>query len=87
MAVVSPPQQGLSRLAARYTDEGVTIYLNSRGACERGNYAREMPGWHVEAVSGGPDGQPHTIEITTQTGHSCLSRALAGVGVTANWSN
>lgn len=35
----------------------MTIYLNSR-CCERGNYAREMPGWRVEAVSSEPDGHP-----------------------------
>jgi hypothetical protein len=59
----------------RYTDDGLTIYPNGRGACERGNYAREMPGWKVETVSGGLDGQLHTIKITTPTGHSYLSRA------------
>jgi hypothetical protein len=40
----------------RYTDAGLTIYPNGRGECERGNYAREMPGWNVEAVSSGLDG-------------------------------
>jgi Domain of unknown function (DUF222) len=59
----------------RYTDGGLTIYPNGRGECERGNYAREMPGWKVEAVSGGLDGQLHKIKITTPTGHSYLSRA------------
>jgi hypothetical protein len=34
-----------------------------------------MRGWHVEAVSSGLDGQPHTIKITTPTGHSYLGRA------------
>jgi hypothetical protein len=59
----------------RYTDNGLTIYPNGRGECERGNYAREMPGWKVEAVTSGFDGQHHTIKITTPTGHSYLSRA------------
>ncbi len=59
----------------RYTDDGLTIYPNGRGACERGNYAREMPGWKVETESSGLDGQLHTIKITTPTGHSYLSRA------------
>ena len=27
---------------------------------------RDMPGWHVEAVSSGLDGQPHAIKITTR---------------------
>ena len=59
----------------RYSDNGLTIYPNGRGACERGNYLREMPGWQVEAVSSGLDGQRHTIKITTPTGHTYLSRA------------
>jgi hypothetical protein len=59
----------------RYTDGGLTIFPNGRGECERGNYAREMPGWNVEAGSTGLDGQPHTIKITTPTGHNYLSRA------------
>jgi hypothetical protein len=49
----------------RYTDGGLTIYPNGRGECERGNYAREMPGWEVRVVSGGWGGKPHTIKITT----------------------
>jgi hypothetical protein len=36
--------------------------------------SREMPGWKVEAVCSGLDGRPHTIKITTPTGHSYLSR-------------
>ncbi len=59
----------------RHSDGGLTIYPNGRGECERGNYAREMPGWKVEVLSGGLDGQPHMIKITTPTGHSYLSRA------------
>jgi len=59
----------------RYTDGGLTIYPNGRGDCERDNYAREMPGWTVEAVSSGLDGCQHTITITTPTGHTYLSRA------------
>jgi hypothetical protein len=59
----------------RFSDGGLTIYPNGRGACERGNYARETPGWKVEAVSSGLDGRTHTIMITTPTGHIYLSRA------------
>jgi hypothetical protein len=59
----------------RYSDGGLTIYPNGRGTCERGNYAREMPGWNVETVASGLDGELHTITITTPTGHSYLSRA------------
>jgi Domain of unknown function (DUF222) len=59
----------------RFTDGGLTVYPNGRGECERGNYVREMPGWKVESISSGLDGQPHTIKITTPTGHSYLSRS------------
>jgi len=59
----------------RYSDGGLTVYPNGRGECERGNYAREMPGWKVEAVTSGLDGEHHTIKITTPTGHTYLSRA------------
>jgi hypothetical protein len=59
----------------RYADGGLTLYPNGRGECERGNYAREMPGWKVEVVSTGLDGQPHMIKITTPTGHSYRSHA------------
>ena len=59
----------------RYSDGGLTIYPNGRGACERGNYVREMPGWKVKIITGGMDGQSHTIKITTPTGHSYYSRA------------
>jgi len=59
----------------RFSDGGLTIYPNGRGECERGNYAREMPGWKVEELSSGLDGQHHAIKITTPTGHSYLSRA------------
>jgi hypothetical protein len=59
----------------RYSDGGLTIFPNGRGECERGNYAREMPGWNVEPVSSGLDNASHTIKITTPTGHSYLSRA------------
>jgi hypothetical protein len=37
----------------RYTDGGLTIYPNGRGACERGNYVRETPGWKVKIITGG----------------------------------
>jgi hypothetical protein len=34
-----------------------------------------MPGWQVEIISSGLDGQPHATKLTTPTGHSYLSRA------------
>jgi Domain of unknown function (DUF222) len=59
----------------RYSDGGLTIYSNGRGTCERGNYVREMPGWNIESIFSGFDGKPHTVKITTPTGHTYLSRA------------
>jgi hypothetical protein len=59
----------------RYTDGGPTILVNGRGTCERGNQVREMPGWHISVIDSGMLGRPHTIHITTPTGHHYLSRA------------
>jgi hypothetical protein len=59
----------------RYTVGGPTILENGRGTCERANQVREMPGWHINIIDAGLLGQPHTIHITTPTGHHYLSRA------------
>ena len=59
----------------RHSDGGPTILENGRGTCERGNHVREMPGWHINLIDAGLLGQPHTIHITTPTGHHYLSRA------------
>ena len=63
----------------RYTEGGLTIYPNGRGECERGNYAREMPGWTVEAVCSGLDGNQHAITIATPTGHTYLPLTEASI--------
>jgi Domain of unknown function (DUF222) len=59
----------------RHADGGLTTYLNGRGACERGNQVREMPGWHLKVVDCGFSILPHKIIITTPTGHRYHSRA------------
>ena len=59
----------------RHADGGLTTFTNGRGACERGNQVREMPGWHVTLIDCGFHGGPHKIIITTPTGHHYLSRA------------
>jgi hypothetical protein len=59
----------------RHSDGGRTTFDNGRGTCARCNYAREMPGWHVRVIEFGLNGRPHTIHITTPTGHHYLSRA------------
>ena len=43
--------------------------------CARGNYVREIPGWHVETLHDGLGDTPHTVRTTTPTGHRYDSRA------------
>jgi hypothetical protein len=54
---------------------GPTSLTNGRGVCARGNYVREMPGWHVELIHDGLGQHPHTVRTTTPTGHTYVSRA------------
>jgi hypothetical protein len=54
---------------------GPTSLTNGRGVCARGNYVREMPGWHVELVHDGLGQHPHTVRAATPTGHTYVSRA------------
>jgi len=57
-----------------HRDGGTTSYPNGRGVCARGNYVREMPGWKVDLTDPGRT-RPHTIVITTPTGHRYTSEA------------
>jgi hypothetical protein len=59
----------------RHADGGLTTFTNGRGACERGNQVREMPGWHITLIDCGFHGGPHTIHIATPTGHHYFSSA------------
>jgi HNH endonuclease len=59
----------------RHTDGGTTSYSNGRGTCERCNYTREMPGWQISVIDAEHLDKPHTMIITTPTGHHYLSRA------------
>jgi hypothetical protein len=64
--------------AIRHLDHihgGPTNLANGRGVCERGNYIREMPGWHIRLLDDGLHGRPHSITITTPTGHRYTSTA------------
>ncbi|HZA32692.1 MAG TPA: HNH endonuclease signature motif containing protein [Propionibacteriaceae bacterium] len=54
----------------RRADGGPTSLANGRGLCERGNYVREMPGWTATVTEDGRHGRPHTVTITTPTGHT-----------------
>lgn len=58
-----------------WANHGATTLTNGRGTCARGNYVRELPGWHLTLVHTGLDRQPHTTVTTTPTGHHYLSRA------------
>ena len=59
----------------RHSEQGTTTLANGRGVCARGNYTREMPGWQVKLLDTGLLGRPHTISVTTPTGHTYVSRA------------
>jgi hypothetical protein len=59
----------------RHTDGGPTSYSNGRGACQRCNYSREMPGWQINVINARLLDQAHTMIITTPTGHHYLSSA------------
>jgi hypothetical protein len=59
----------------RHSEGGATSYSNGRGVCERCNYAREMPSWQIIVIDAGLLDTPHSIMITTPTGHHYLSRA------------
>jgi Domain of unknown function (DUF222) len=59
----------------RRVDGGSTTMANGRGLCERGNYIREMPGWLATVIDDGRHYRPHTVVITTPTGHSYTSSA------------
>jgi hypothetical protein len=51
---------------------GPTNARNGRGACERCNYVKETPGWHVAT---GEENGVHTTEFTTPTGARYRSTA------------
>jgi hypothetical protein len=59
----------------RHSDGGATTFENGRGVCARGNFVREMPGWHIKLIDCGFHTGPHKVIITTPTGHHYLSRA------------
>ncbi|WP_411284695.1 DUF222 domain-containing protein [Lapillicoccus sp.] len=51
---------------------GETMADNGQGLCARCNYAKELPGWRCEVVTG--QGR-HRVRTTTPTGHSYESTA------------
>jgi hypothetical protein len=55
-----------------HADGGSTSLTNGQGLCEACNYAKQAPGWRIR--SGTDSGEPHTVHITTPTGHDYTSR-------------
>jgi hypothetical protein len=51
---------------------GPTRIDNGQGYCQACNHAKQAPGWHTTLV---PWASPHTVDITTPTGHRYQSRA------------
>jgi hypothetical protein len=51
---------------------GPTQVNNGQGYCQACNHTKQAPGWHTH-VAPGPG--PHTVQITTPTGHRYQSRA------------
>jgi hypothetical protein len=58
---------------------GATSAENLQGLCEQCNYVKEAPGWSSRTVSEGATASrhPHTVELTTPTGHRYRSAAPA----------
>jgi len=55
---------------------GPTICENGRSVCQRGNYARQMPGFSVRLI----DPTRHVVEVSTPTGHRYRSSAPTSPG-------
>jgi hypothetical protein len=55
----------------RFADGGSTSAGNGQGLCVRCNHVKELPGWRSAVVAS----DPHTVEITTPTGHRYASHA------------
>lgn len=63
-----------------YAAGGPTSHINGAGGCVRCNLVKEAPGWRAEVVHPGPaptssTDPPHTVELTTPTGHRYRSTA------------
>ena len=52
---------------------GPTTATNSLGTCERCNYTKDNPGWHVTTNT--DENHTHTAHYTTPTGHTYQSTA------------
>jgi hypothetical protein len=66
---------------------GPTTAANGQGLCQRCNHVKNLPGWHSQVIIPGPTattaeqqtiddaGGPHTVRVTTPTGHQYTSVA------------
>lgn len=61
-----------------YAQGGPTTDTNGDGLCIRCNLTRNLPGFRAHVTDPGPTAgsdQPHTIALTTPTGHTYISTA------------
>ena len=65
-----------------HRDDGPTTASNGAGLCERGNYTKDMPGWH-RTVHRTDSGQ-RRVETTTPTGHTYTSTPPPALGPGGN---
>jgi hypothetical protein len=56
-----------------HAEGGPTTAQNLQGLCEQCNYTKQAPGWRHTTSPPGTD--PHTVTITTPTGHTYTSTA------------
>ena len=54
---------------------GATTLVNGQGLCEACNHAKEASGWRSRVDPGPSRAGPHTVVVTTPTGHRYTSRA------------
>ncbi|HEY9493887.1 MAG TPA: DUF222 domain-containing protein [Intrasporangium sp.] len=69
---------------------GPTSAANGQGLCQRCNHVKDLPGWYSNVLHAGPTatttaqtthragddaGKPHTVQLTTPTGHGHISSA------------
>ena len=68
-----------SRLAARR--RRADHRRKGQGLCQRCNHVKDLPGWQSRVLHTGPigtsddSGTPHTVQVTTPTGHRHTSTA------------
>ena len=70
-----------------HRDGGQTSAANGAGLCERGNYAKDMPGWSRRVIGRPDSGDRHqrqVIEVTTPTGHRYTSAPPPALGPGSN---